>query len=214
MTSQSEQASASGAAVPVGAAQAEQQPAPSKGRSVPTASARIPAHSSARAALSSETGESSKASAGSAAERVGTSGVQQGEGGHRGGQQQVARLTASNTALLAELVDLQVHRHLAPLRALLSHAHQCGSSHMSIRRGGAMLSKLLSANSRPAKVMCYRQFNAFKAIFCNQWAVGHILLIAGCAAHAWHFSLAAAAAIILQWKLQCLSCTQHAQRSL
>ena len=111
-TSQSEQASVSGPALPVGVAQARQQPAPSKGRLAPSAAANLPAHSPC-AVLSSETGESSKVSAGSRAEPVGISGAQQGEGSQKGVQQQVARLTASNTALLAELVDLQVCCHLA-----------------------------------------------------------------------------------------------------
>lgn len=191
--SQSEQASVSGTAVPVGAAQAQQQPAPSKGRS---SSASLPAHSSPCAVLSSETGASSKASVGSAAERVGTSGVQQSEGGHRGGQQQVARLTASNTALLAELVDLQVCRHFEPQGALLSRDYQCSFSHVSIRGGEAMISMLLSSSQLKAcnklgscvtdSLMLSNSSNA--PLSCHQWGcseVEHILLIAGCPAHAW-----------------------------
>ena len=112
-TSSSEQAAVSGAALPVGTAQARQQPAPSMGKLAPSPSASLPAHSSPCAVSSSKTGESSKVSAGSRDEPVGVCGVQQGEGGLRGSQQQVARLTASNTALLAELVDLQVCHHLA-----------------------------------------------------------------------------------------------------
>ena len=140
-----EQASVSGAALPVGAAQAQQQPAPSKGRLGSSASASLPAHSSPCAALSIVPGQSSKASAGSRAEPVGIDGVQgEGEGGHRGGQQQVLRLTASNTALLAELVDLQVGCHWTIMRiAVTSLLKQL---FMGRRDGGALLSMLRSSS--------------------------------------------------------------------
>ena len=151
--SQSEQASVSGAALPVAAAQARQQPAPSKGRSAPVVSASLPAHSSSCAVLSSETGESSKVSAGSRAEPVGISGVQQGEGVQRGGQQQVARLTASNTALLAELVDLQVCIITCP--AISCPSTYC--SRTSIRGGGDTLSMLLFNSQSKA---CSKQGHA------------------------------------------------------
>ena len=109
--SDSEQALVSGASLPVVAAQAQQQPALSKGKLATSASASFPACSSPCAKLSSNTDKSGQAAEGSVAEAVGMVVAQQEAGGQRGGQQQVARLAASNTALLAELVDLQVcHR--------------------------------------------------------------------------------------------------------
>lgn len=94
--------------------QPQQQPqrkaAPSKGRQASSASVSLPECSALSTVTSSNTAESGKASARSAAKPVGAAGHQQAGAGERAGQgqQQVARLAASNTALLSELVELQV----------------------------------------------------------------------------------------------------------
>lgn len=122
--SESEEASVSRAALPEAVAEG-QQPALSKGRLATSASASFPTRSSQCASVSSNTGKSGQASERSVAEPVGMVAAQQDGGGQRGGQQQVARLAASNTALLAELVDLQVCRQHSFLGVLLFCVYCC-----------------------------------------------------------------------------------------
>ena len=159
----SEQALVSGASLPVSGAQAQQQPALSKGRLANPAPASFPARSSPCAKLSSNTGKSGQAPEGSVAEPVGMVAAQQEAGGQRGGQQQVARLAASNTALLAELVDLQVCcQHSFPGLPLFC-ALQNAFSHMRTRCGGARLSQLLSS-----RLSCSRSGHVHTVLFSTQ----------------------------------------------
>ena len=161
VASDSEQASINKAPCHVELTQAQQQAASSKGGPPASAITSHPASSAPCAETSTDAGGGSTASRRNAAELVGTIGTQQTGVGERAGQQQVARLTASNTALLAELVDLQVRCQLEFLYIAAS-CLPVAVEHKSERGTGATLAMLLRSNHWP----------------CSK--VGHMLPIAEC----------------------------------